>query len=141
MKLLILNGPNINLLGIREKDIYGNMTYDQFCEYLKNKAKKLSIDIDIIQSNIEGELVSHIQNSKDKYDGIVINPAAYSHYSIAILDALKGVKVPAVEVHISNIYAREEYRKSSITAAGCIGQISGFGIYSYVMGMMALINL
>lgn len=141
LKILILNGPNINLLGIREKNIYGSMTYDQACEYFHNKAKELSLEIHIIQSNIEGELVNHIQDSKDKYDGIIINPAAYSHYSVAILDALKGVEVPSVEVHISNIHAREEYRKTSITASGCIGQISGFGVYGYVMGMMALIDL
>ncbi len=141
LKVLILNGPNINLLGIREKDIYGNMTYARICEYLHNKAEELSIEIGIMQSNIEGEIVNHIQNARDKYDGIIINPAAYSHYSIAILDALKSVEVPAVEVHISNIHAREEYRKVSITASGCVGQISGFGIYGYVMAMMALINL
>lgn len=141
LRILILNGPNLNLLGVREKNIYGNMTYNQVCEYLHSRAKELALEIDIIQSNIEGEIVNHIQNSREKYDGIIINPAAYSHYSIAILDALKAVEVPAIEVHISNIHAREEFRKVSVTASGCVGQISGLGIYGYVMGMMALINI
>ncbi|MTI47375.1 type II 3-dehydroquinate dehydratase [Sporosalibacterium faouarense] len=140
MKLLILNGPNINMLGKRERAIYGESSYEDLCEYIRVNGQNLSINVDILQSNIEGELVTYIQDAYDKYDGIIINPAAYTHYSIAIYDALKAVDIPTVEVHISNIYAREEYRRKSVVAPACIGQISGFGIYSYVMGMMALIN-
>ena len=138
MRVLILNGPNINLLGLREKDIYGVKTYDEICDFLHNKAKEFQIELDILQSNIEGQLVDYIQKAYGNYDGIIINPGAYTHYSIAILDALKGINIPTIEVHISNIHSREEFRQKSVTAAGCIGQISGFGEYGYVMAMMAL---
>lgn len=141
MKILILNGPNINLLGIREKNIYGEGTYEDLCKFIQNKAKELSVEIDITQSNIEGELVTYIQNAHVKYDGIVINPAAYTHYSIAIYDALKAVNIPTVEVHISNIHSREEYRKKSVIAPACMGQISGFGMISYAMGLIALVDM
>lgn len=141
MKILILNGPNINLLGIREKNIYGEGTYEDLCKFIQNKAKELSVEIDIIQSNIEGELVTYIQNAHGKYGGIVINPAAYTHYSIAIYDALKAVNIPTVEVHISNIHSREEYRKKSVIAPACMGQISGFGMLSYAMGLIALVDM
>lgn len=141
MKILIINGPNLNMLGIREKHIYGSMTYDDICEYLKEKGKELKQEIDVVQSNIEGEIINYIQEAYNKYDGIIINPAAYTHYSIAIYDALKAVKVPTVEVHISNIHAREEYRHKSVTAPACIGQICGFGVYGYVMAMQGLINM
>lgn len=140
MKILIINGPNINFLGIREKNIYGQTTYEEMCKYLKEEANKLELDINIVQSNIEGELVDYIQGAYGKYDGIVINPAAYTHYSIAILDAIKAVGLPTVEVHISNVHAREEFRRKSITAPACIGQISGFGIYGYIMAMKGLNN-
>lgn len=138
MKILIINGPNINLLGIREKTIYGNETYEDICYYLYEKSKELSIDIDIVQSNVEGEIINYIQRSRGNYDGIIINPAAYTHYSIAIYDALKSVDVPAVEVHLSNIHAREEYRRKSVTAPACIGQICGFGKYGYEMAIMGI---
>lgn len=141
MKILIINGPNLNMLGIREKHIYGSMTYDDICEYLKQKGKELKQEVDVVQSNIEGEIINYIQEAYNKYDGIIINPAAYTHYSIAIYDALKAVKVPTVEVHISNIHAREEYRHKSVTAPACIGQMCGFGIYGYVMAMQGLINM
>lgn len=140
MKILIVNGPNINLLGIRERNIYGKTTYGEMCKYLEKEAKELKLDVNIVQSNIEGELINYIQDAYGKYDGIIINPAAYTHYSIAILDALKAVDIPTVEVHISNIHSREEFRRESVTAPGCIGQISGFGIYGYIMAMMGLIN-
>lgn len=129
------------MLGIREKHIYGSMTYDDICEYLKEKGKELKQEVDVVQSNIEGEIINYIQEAYNKYDGIIINPAAYTHYSIAIYDALKAVKVPTVEVHISNIHAREEYRHKSVTAPACIGQICGFGVYGYVMAMQGLINM
>jgi len=140
MKVLIINGPNINLLGIREKTVYGTMSYEKMCEHLTNEAKKLNIHIDLYQSNIEGEIVNCIQKAYGNYDGIIINPAAYTHYSIAIYDALKAVEIPTVEVHLSNISSREEFRRKSVTAPACIGQISGFGIYGYVMAMEGLIN-
>ena len=138
MKLMVINGPNINLLGNRENDIYGDMKYADICDYIVDEGRKLDIDIHIFQSNIEGEIVSSIQDADGQYDGIIINPAAYTHYSIAILDALKAVEIKAVEVHISNINAREEFRKHSVTAPACIGQISGFGIYGYILAMMAI---
>lgn len=140
MKILIINGPNLNLLGIREKNIYGSLSYDSLCNYLYNESKKLDLEIDIVQSNIEGEIINFIHNAYAKYNGIIINPGAYTHYSIAIYDALKAVEVPAVEVHISNIHAREEFRRKSVTAAACIGQICGFGVYGYVMALNALKN-
>lgn len=138
MKILIINGPNLNLLGIREKNIYGSLSYDNLCNYLYNESKKLELEIDIVQSNIEGEIINFIHNAYAQYNGIIINPGAYTHYSIAIYDALKAVEVPAVEVHISNIHAREEFRRKSVTAAACIGQICGFGVYGYVMALNAL---
>lgn len=140
MKILIINGPNINFLGIREKHIYGGKNYKEMCDYLHEKAEELSIDIDIVQSNIEGEIVNFIQGAYKKYDGIIINPAAYTHYSIAIYDALKAVDIKTVEVHISNIHAREEYRKKSVTAPACVGQICGMGIYGYELAMKAFAN-
>ncbi|KYH29534.1 type II 3-dehydroquinate dehydratase [Clostridium colicanis] len=139
MKILIINGPNINMLGIREKHIYGTTAYDDMCRYIKEKSENLA-DVEIVQSNIEGEIINYIQWAYGKYDGIVINPGAYTHYSIAIYDALMAVQIPTVEVHISNIHKREEFRHKSVTAAACIGQISGFGIYGYIMAIMALIN-
>ncbi|QZY53637.1 type II 3-dehydroquinate dehydratase [Crassaminicella profunda] len=141
MKILIVNGPNINFLGIRERNIYGEKTYKQMCIYLHEEGKKLGLEVDIVQSNIEGEVVNFIQEAYGKYDGIVINPAAYTHYSIAIYDTIKGVGIPTVEVHISNVHKREEYRKKSVTAAACIGQICGLGIEGYVLAMRALMNI
>jgi 3-dehydroquinate dehydratase-2 len=138
MKILIINGPNINFLGIREVKVYGNTNYKQMCDNLYEVAKELSIELNIVQSNIEGEIINFIQGAYSKYDGIIINPAAYTHYSIAIYDALKAVALPTVEVHISNIHTREEFRKTSVTAAACIGQLCGFGVYGYTMALNAL---
>ena len=138
MKILVINGPNINMLGIREKNIYGTMNYAFLCNALEEKAKELEIDLDIFQSNTEGIIIDTIQEAYEKYDGIIINPGAYTHYSIAIYDALKSVNIPTVEVHISNVNAREEFRKVSVTAPACIGQISGFGIESYILALLGL---
>jgi len=138
VKVLVINGPNINMLGIRERHIYGELDFDGVCSYIRSEADRLGIEVELRQSNIEGEIVGFIQEAYGKYDGIVINPAAYTHYSIAIHDALKGVGLPAVEVHISNIHAREEFRKISVTAPACKGQISGLGIQGYVLALMAL---
>jgi 3-dehydroquinate dehydratase II len=140
MKVLVLNGPNINMLGVRETDVYGTAGYDELCRAVRDEALVLGVDVEIAQSNIEGELVGLIQGARGHFDGIVINPAAYTHYSIALLDALKAVKLPAVEVHLSNIHAREEYRHNSVTAPACVGQICGFGVESYKLGLRALVG-
>jgi 3-dehydroquinate dehydratase II len=141
MKILVINGPNINFLGIRETNIYGKMTYKDLCDYIHINSEKLGVEIDVLQSNIEGEIINFIQDAYEKYDGLIINPGAYTHYSIAIYDALKSVNIPTVEVHISNIHAREEFRKKSVTAPACIGQLSGFGAYGYILAIQALIDL
>ncbi|MDD2495993.1 MAG: type II 3-dehydroquinate dehydratase [Tissierellia bacterium] len=141
MKINVINGPNINFLGIREKDIYGSYDYKSLCEFIKNEASKQNIDLEIFQSNIEGEIINYIQSLYKNSDGIIINPGAYTHYSIAIFDALKSININTVEVHLSNIYKREEFRKKSVTAQACIGQISGFGFYSYKLALDALVNI
>ena len=141
MKILVINGPNINMLGIREKNIYGNNDYNSLVEKIKKEANELNCQVDFFQSNIEGEIITSIQKALGVYDGIIINPAAYTHYSIGILDALKSVNIPAIEVHISNIHQREDFRKKSVTAEGCIGQISGLGFEGYTLALRGLINL
>lgn len=141
MKILVINGPNINMLGIREKNIYGNNDYNSLVEKIKKEANELNCQVDFFQSNIEGEIITSIQKAFGVYDGIIINPAAYTHYSIGILDALKSVNIPAIEVHISNIHQREDFRKKSVTAEGCIGQISGLGFEGYTLALRGLVNL
>lgn len=141
MKILIINGPNINMLGIREKNIYGNNDYNSLVEKIKKEASELDCQVDFFQSNIEGEIITSIQKAFGVYDGIIINPAAYTHYSIGILDALKAVNIPAIEVHISNIHQREDFRKKSVTVEGCIGQISGLGFEGYTLALRGLVNL
>ena len=137
-KILVINGPNINMLGVREKNIYGRRDYKSLCAYIESAADKLGVHVDLVQSNYEGDIVTAIQKAFGVYDGIVINPAAFTHYSIAVLDALKAVNIPAIEVHISNIHAREEFRHKSVTAAGCIGQICGLGFAGYALAWEAL---
>ena len=138
-KIIVINGPNLNLLGTREKSIYGDKTLDDINSILTKYAEENLSEIISFQSNIEGEIIDFIQKNRTS-SGLVINPGAYTHTSIAIRDAISGVSIPAVEVHISNIHSREEFRKHSYIAPVCIGQISGFGIYSYVLGLEALIN-
>lgn len=138
-KILVINGPNLNLLGMREKSIYGEKTLDEINAALSNYAEKNSAEIIFYQSNIEGEIIDFIQKNRD-YNGLVINPGAYTHTSIAIRDAIAAVSIPAVEVHISNIHSREDFRKHSYIAPVCIGQISGFGMHSYILGLEAVIN-
>lgn len=139
IKILVIHGPNLNLLGKREPDVYGNVTIEEINGLLKKKAKQLKISLDAIQSNHEGEIVDIIGKAeKKKYSAIIINPAAYTHTSVAIRDALQAVKIPAVEVHLSNIYAREEFRRHSLTAPACRGQISGFGKNSYLLALEAV---
>lgn len=140
MKLLIINGPNINLLGIREPELYGNKSYDDLVLYIKEYCISKNVQVNFIQSNYEGRIIDSIQDALNSYDGIVINPAAYTHYSIAILDALKAVSLPTVEVHLSNINERESYRKKSVTKDACLTQISGYGFKSYIMAIDYLIE-
>jgi 3-dehydroquinate dehydratase II len=135
MNLLIINGPNLNLLGEREPEIYGKKTLKNIEEDLKNKFADHHLSF--FQSNSESDIINKLQNSKD--DGIVLNAAAYSHYSIAILDAIKAIKVPVIEVHISHIFNRDDFRKKSIISEGCIGMISGFGINSYHLAIEAFL--
>ena len=140
MKILVLNGPNLNLLGTREPGVYGELTLVQIMERLAAQAKAKSVGIDWYQSNQEGELVDRIGASRGRYDGIILNPAAYTHTSVALRDALQAVALPCVEVHLSNVQAREGFRHTSLTAAACIGQIAGFGPMSYVLALEALIE-
>lgn len=140
MKILIINGVNLNMLGIREPDKYGSMTLKDLEKELYAYSFELGINIEAFQSNHEGEIVEKIHNAKDNFDGIVINAGAYTHTSIAIRDALSAVDIPTVEVHITNIYKREEFRQHSYLAPVCIGQISGFGINSYKLGLKAVVD-
>lgn len=141
MKIAVIQGPNLNMLGIREQHIYGPMSLDQIHEQLKNAAEQNGVEVEFFQSNLEGEIVDRIQECLGTVDGIMINPAAYSHTSIAIKDALSAVNMPVVEVHISNIYKREEFRQKSITAGASTGVISGFGPFGYHMGLIALMQI
>lgn len=129
MKLIIINGPNLNLLGVREKSIYGDKSFNDYFEELKQKYPV--INLSCYQSNIEGELINKLQEVGFLYDGVILNAGGYTHTSVAIADAIAGIKTPVIEVHISNIYAREDYRKTSLIASKCKGSISGFGMDSY----------
>ncbi|MCI8474207.1 MAG: type II 3-dehydroquinate dehydratase [Oscillospiraceae bacterium] len=141
MKFLIINGPNLNLLGRREPEIYGKEGYAALCQRLKAFAAAHGSTAECFQSNHEGAIVDAIQSAQGGYDAIVMNPGAYTHYSVAILDALKAVDVPCVEVHISNIHRREEFRHRSVTAPGCVGQITGLGLYGYEAAMAFFLSL
>ncbi|MCQ9206627.1 MAG: type II 3-dehydroquinate dehydratase [Omnitrophica bacterium] len=141
-KILVIHGPNLNLLGAREIDVYGKITIDEINGALKKSGKEKDADIEIMQSNHEGEIVDVIGKAKkNKINAILINPAAYTHTSVAIRDAIAACGVPAVEVHISNIYAREEFRHTSLIAPVAKGQVSGFGKTSYLLGLEAAIEL
>lgn len=142
MKILVVNGPNLNFLGIREKGIYGNRDYSALLEMIKKKGEELGIETEVFQSNGEGEIIDALQRAyHEKVDGIIINPGAYTHYSYAIRDALVSLTVPKIEVHISNIYQREDFRHNSVTAPVCDGQISGLGLEGYLLAMEALKSL
>lgn len=132
MKILVINGPNLNMLGIREPDIYGRETYKSLCEKIEAHCKAKCLDIELFQSNHEGDLVDEIQRAYGRIDGIVINPGAYTHTSVAILDALKAVSIPAVEVHISEVDKREEFRQISYVRAACFATITGHGTNGYL---------
>ena len=141
MKFLVINGPNLNFLGIREPDIYGKKTYEDLCALVMKAAEDRGIEIDIFQSNHEGDIVDRIQKAYfEKTDGIVINPAAYTHTSVAILDALKAVNIPAVEVHISDVDSREEFRRVSYAGMFCFAKVSGEGFDGYVKAMDLLLQ-
>jgi len=135
---MIINGPNLNLLGKREPEIYGAQDFESFFEILRKTYSEVKLDY--YQSNVEGELINKLHEVGFAYDGIVINPGGYSHTSVAIADAIASIKTPCIEVHISNIYAREAYRHDSLTAAKCIGVISGFGMWSYEMALQHLVD-
>ena len=141
-KLLVIHGPNLDLLGEREIDVYGKLTLLQIDSALKNLAAELKVDIETIQLSSEGDIVKKVGAAKkDGFSALVINPAAYTHYSIAIRDAVAAVVIPTVEVHLSNIYAREEFRHTSVIAAVATGQVSGFGLNSYLLGLRAAVEL
>lgn len=138
MKFLIVNGPNLNMLGIREPEVYGSMTYEELVYFLHEEASKLGVEIEVFQSNSEGEIVNEIQRAYRRVDGIIINPAAYTHTSIAILDALKAVSIPAAEVHLSDVTKREEFRQVSYAGMACEFHFIGEGKEGYVHAMQAL---
>jgi len=140
-RILVIHGPNLDLLGEREVEIYGKRTLSQIDEMIKERAKKLGCQVRIKQSNNEGEIVSFIGQSRDWADALIINPAAYSHTSLAIRDAISAIGIPAVEVHLSNIFKRESFRQKSFTAGVCVGQITGFGPQSYLLALEAMMNI
>ena len=143
MKIMVINGPNLNMLGIREKNIYGTFTYDDLCKYIETypNYKERDIDFTFLQTNHEGEVVDYIHKAyTEKYDGIVLNAGGYTHTSVAIHDAIKAVSIPTVEVHISNIHAREEFRKVCMTSPACVGQITGLGKLGYVLAVEFLLQ-
>ena len=137
-KIVIINGPNINLLGEREQSYYGSITFDKLKENCKKKSKELGLDVTLVQSNVEGELVNIIQDSREKYDGIIINAAAFTHTSVAIRDALDVFKKPIIELHISNIYKREEFRHKSIISGVVTGIICGLGVNGYILAINSM---
>lgn len=141
LKIGIINGPNLNMLGKRDQKIYGNLTLEEMNCKIKSFAEKEGIELIIMQSNFEGEIIEFIQQNSSKLNGLVINPAAYTHYSYAIADALRDCSIPVVEVHLSNIFSREDFRGKSVTASACIGQITGFGYQSYILAIHALQDL
>lgn len=141
MKLLVVNGPNINMLGIREPEVYGIGTYIDLCNLVDNYCREKDIEVEFFQSNHEGDIVDTIQNAHDNFDGIIINPAAYTHTSIAILDALKAVGIPTVEVHISDVSKREDYRQVSFIREYCKKSIMGFGFKGYLMAVDYFVEL
>ncbi len=140
MKIMVLNGPNLNMLGVREVGVYGSKSYADLEALIENYASEKGIEATVLQSNSEGEIIDFIHHALGNYDGIIINPGAYTHYSYAIRDALASVNLPAIEVHISNVYKREEFRHKSVTAPACTGQIAGLGFRGYLLAMDYLLE-
>ena len=140
MKLLVLNGPNLNMLGVREPDIYGKETYDDLCRMVKEHAEKRGIDVALYQSNHEGDLIDRIQMAYGEIDGIVFNPGGYTHTSVALCDAVKAVGIPTVEVHISDVASREDFRQVSYIRSACIATVAGHGLKGYLEAMDLLIG-
>lgn len=140
-KILVIHGPNLDLLGIRETNVYGKMTLDEINRMLQEFAKENKVSLEIVQTNHEGEIVDAIGKAPAQgFEAVLINPAAYTHTSVAIRDAIAAINLPAVEIHLSNIYSREEFRQTSLISAVCRGQICGFGPYSYVLGLQAILE-
>ncbi len=140
MRIVVIHGPNLNLLGVREPDIYGKLTLEEVNQRILDLAQELGIEVEIVQDNSEGALIDAIQRAGAEADGIVINPGGYTHTSVALADALKGVSLPAIEVHLSNIQAREQWRQKSMTATACLGVISGLGADSYLLALRGLVS-
>ncbi len=139
MKVCIINGPNINFTGIREKGVYGTKTFEEMSESIKKRCTEIGVEAEIFQSNYEGAIIDKLQQCYfDGIDGIVINPGAFTHYSYAVKDAISSVNIPTIEVHLSNIHKREEFRHKSLTASSCMGQMCGFGEDGYILAVMAL---
>ncbi len=140
IKILVLHGPNLNLLGVREKKVYGDLSLEEINQKIKSLAKEEGVEVTFQQSNSEGGLIEYIQGSLNVFNGLLFNPAAYTHTSIALRDAIQGIRIPTVEVHLSNIHAREDFRQHSYISGVAIGQISGFGADSYLFGLRGLIS-
>ena len=141
LKIGIINGPNLNMLGKRDQKIYGNLTLEEMNRKIESFAKEEDIELAIKQSNSEGEIIDSIQHFSSQVDALIINPAAYTHYSYAIADALRDCPIPTIEVHLSDIYSREDFRRKSVTASACTEQIAGFGYQSYILAIYALQDL
>jgi 3-dehydroquinate dehydratase-2 len=141
MRILFLNGPNLNLLGQREPTVYGSVTLKQIEALVRERAGRIGVTIDFRQTNNEGELVTWVQSAHPDFDAVVLNAAAFTHTSVALRDAISAVALPTIEIHLSNIHAREEFRHKSLIAAVCRGQITGFGAYSYILGLEAAFNV
>lgn len=139
MKIMVINGVNLNFVGIREKNIYGDKSFESLCNGIKEYAEQKGVEVTLFQSNCEGEIVDALQRAYfEGYDGVIINPGAYTHYSYAIYDAIKSISIPCIEVHMSNVHSREDFRKIGVTTAACKGQISGFGENSYKLAIDSL---
>ncbi|HET9028808.1 MAG TPA: type II 3-dehydroquinate dehydratase [Candidatus Aquilonibacter sp.] len=141
MRVLVIHGPNLNLLGERQPDIYGTQTLREIDDYIRTSAAELGVDAQCVQYNSEGAIIDAIHDAREHFDAIVINPGAYSHYSYAIADAIASVSIPVVEAHLSNIAGREAHRRTSVTGAACVGTVSGFGAASYVLAVRAALKI